>query len=152
MRGNCEARQTHGSGKLYRKETNFPISWMKLRKYAMTSIRTVLATTSTTRMILSMGVLRCHTKVYTLPRRSGYVVVPMGFEEDELGMVLNQRLTKTLQSTDCLHISIPCTSARLTPGGDMHKRRTDSFRLESEIFDSYGWEYSWRSCTFPTGT
>ncbi len=53
----------------------------------------------------------------TLHGYSGYVAVLMGFEEDELDMVLNQRLTKALQSTDCLHISIPCTSARLTPRG-----------------------------------
>jgi hypothetical protein len=34
----------------------------------------------------------------------------MGFEEDELDMVLIQRITQVLQSTDFLHISIPCTS------------------------------------------
>jgi len=47
----------------------------------------------------------------TLYGYSDYGAVPMGFEEDELDMVLIQRLTQALQSTDCLHIYIPCTSA-----------------------------------------
>ena len=44
--------------------------------------------------------------VSTLYRYSGYGVEPMGFEEDEL----DTDLTKTLQSTEVLHISTPCTS------------------------------------------
>ena len=67
MRRNGETLQADGSGKSYRKETNFPNSWMNTRKY---TLRIFLVTLTTLWMMLSMGALRCLTTVYTMPRRS----------------------------------------------------------------------------------
>jgi hypothetical protein len=68
MRRNGGTRQAHGSGKLYRKETKFPNSWMNMRKYATNSMRIFLDTITTMVGILSTGALRYPTKVYTLFR------------------------------------------------------------------------------------
>jgi len=68
MRRNGGTRQAHGSGKLYRKETKFPNSWMNMRKYATKAMRIFLDTITTMRMILSMGALSYPTKVYTFLR------------------------------------------------------------------------------------
>ena len=76
MRRNGETLQADGSGKSYRKETNFPNSWMNTRKY---TLRIFLVTVTTLWMILSMD--------------------------------LDTDLTQDIQSTEVLHISIPCNSA-----------------------------------------
>jgi hypothetical protein len=68
MRRNGETQRANGFGKLYRKETNFPNSWMKMRKYATKSKRMFLDTITTMRVILLMGALRYPTKVYTVFR------------------------------------------------------------------------------------
>ena len=102
MRRNGETLQADGSGKLYRKETNFPNSWMNTRTY---TLRIFLVTITTLWMMPSMGALRCPTKVYTLPRRS------MDFRRDTVfGRMSSTDLTQAIQSTEALHISIPCNS------------------------------------------
>ena len=144
MRRNDGTRQAHGSGKLYRKETNFPNSWMSMRKYAMISIRIFLPRVSS-RMILLTGALRCLPKVYTFPRRSvdlrmntGYATQygftdEHGFWEDE------PNSSPRIHSGSALLDSMQLGNAQgYHLGGDMRMCRADGFSVQFEHLASHG--------------